>query len=93
MAERRRRLLSWVLVRLLILTGGFAAGYYVRDRQMDRLEAAYEAARAELEEMKQAGEEVLDRGQRTGEVIRGGAEAAVDSAKAAVEELKGGQRD
>ncbi len=91
MAERGKRLMHWLLIRLVFLAVGFAAGYYVRDREMNRLEAAYEATRAELEEMKQAGAEVLDRGRRTGEALRGGAEAAVDSAKAAVEELKSGK--
>jgi hypothetical protein len=82
---------AWLLPRLVIFAAGVAAGYYVRDREIDRLQAAYDATRTELEELKQTGENMLEQGRRTGETLRAGAEAAVDSTKSAVEELKGGK--
>jgi hypothetical protein len=93
MAERRRRrFLIWLLPRLLIFVAGVAVGYYARDREAGQLREAYEQTRAELEEIKQAGEEMVERGRRAGENLRAGAEAAADSTRAAVEEITGEPR-
>ena len=93
MAEKRRRLIGWLLPKLLIFVAGGAVGYYARDYaehgELDRIRSAYEQAVTELEELKQSGQEALERGRRAGESLRSGAEAAVDSTKAAVEEIKG----
>lgn len=93
MAEKRRTLMRWLLPKLLIFVVGAAVGYYWRDYaeqgELDRLRARYEQAVAELKELKESGAEVLERGRRAGESLRSGAEAAVDSAQAAVEEIKG----
>ncbi|UCC48804.1 MAG: hypothetical protein JSV41_01135 [Gemmatimonadota bacterium] len=93
MAEkRRRRFLIWLLPRLLIFVAGVAVGYYARDREAGQLRQAYEQTRAELEELKQSGEEMIERGRRAGENLRAGAEAAADSTRAAVEEITGEPR-
>ena len=93
MAEKRRRLIVWLLPKLLIFVAGGAVGYYARDYaeqgELDRVRAAYEQAVAELDELKESGRDVLERGRRAGESLRSGAEAAVDSTKAAVDEIKG----
>jgi len=93
MADKRRRLIGWLIPKLLIFAVGAAVGYYARDYaehgELDRVHAAYEQAVAELEQLKESGQDVLDRGRRAGESLRSGAEAAVDSTKAAVEEIKG----
>ncbi|KPK79668.1 MAG: hypothetical protein AMS25_11780 [Gemmatimonas sp. SM23_52] len=89
MAQRRRRFLFWLLPRLLIFAAGVAVGYYARDREAGQLRQAYEQTLAELEEAKQAGEEMIERGRRAGEDLRAGAQAAADSTRAAVEEITG----
>jgi hypothetical protein len=94
MVQRRRRFLFWLLPRLLIFAVGVAVGYYARDREAGQLREAYERTLSELEEVKQASEEMIERGRRAGEELRGGAEAAADSTRAAVEEITGEpQRD
>jgi hypothetical protein len=87
MAERRNRLVLWLLPRILIFAAGVAVGYYVRDREADRLKQAYEQTVDELEELKRTGQDVIERGRRAGEALRSGTEAAVDSARKAVEEV------
>ncbi len=89
MAEKKRRLIWWILPRLLIFAAGVAVGYYVRDTEADRLEEIYEQTVAELEQMKESTEDMIERGRAAGESLRSGAEAAVDSTKAAVESIKG----
>ncbi len=84
MAERRKRLLLWLLPRILIFAAGVAVGYYVRDREAHRLKQAYEQAVDELEAVRRSGQEVVERGRRAGEALRSGTEAAVDSARKAV---------
>jgi len=90
MAEREGRFWRWLLPKLLIFALGVAAGWYVRDRQAEDLQQAYEQARTELRELRQTGEQVLERGKRAGESLREGAKAAADSTKAAIDEIKGG---
>ncbi|MGD8699477.1 MAG: hypothetical protein PVJ43_09315 [Gemmatimonadales bacterium] len=97
MADRKRRgLIRWLLPKLLIFVAGAAGGYTVRDYvehgELDRVRAAYDEAVAELEALKESGQEALERGRRAGESLRSGAEAAVDSTKAAVDEIKGEPR-
>jgi hypothetical protein len=87
MAERRRRVFRWLLVRLLIFAAGVAAGYYLRDRQQDDFKSMYEQTVAELEDLKEAGEEVIDRAHEAGENLK----AAAESTRAAVEEIRGGE--
>ncbi len=89
MAERRRRFAMWLLPRLLIFAAGVAVGYYARDNELERVRGAYEQALAELGELKQSTQEMIERGRRAGERFRAGAEAAADSTKAAMEEIKG----
>jgi hypothetical protein len=89
MAEKRRRLVTWLLPKLLIFAAGAAVGYYARTNELDRLEGSYEQVVAELEELRQSGQEMIERGRRASESLRSGAEAAVDSTKAAVDEIKG----
>ena len=89
MAEKRRRLIWWILPRLLIFAAGVAVGYYARDNELDRLQEVYEQTVAELQQLKENTEEMIERGRAAGESLRSGAEAAVDSTKAAVESIKG----
>jgi glutamate dehydrogenase/leucine dehydrogenase len=89
MAERRRRLVIWLLPRLLIFAAGVAVGYYARDREAGQLRQTYEQTLSELEELRQAGEDAIERGRRAGEDLRAGAQAAADSTRAAVEEITG----
>lgn len=89
MAERRRRFLLWLLPRLLIFAAGVAVGYYVRDREASRLKQAYEQTLSELNELRQTGEQAIERGRRAGESLRSGAKAAAESTKAAVERVSG----
>jgi hypothetical protein len=88
MAERRRRIVRWLLVRLIIFAAGFAAGFYVRDQRYQDLQERYERAAAELEALQESAEDVIDRGRRAGESLREGAEAAAETMEAA-EELTG----
>jgi hypothetical protein len=89
MAEKRRKLLLWLLPRLLIFAAGVAVGYYVRDREADRLKQTYEQTLTELNQLKRTGQEVIERGRRAGESLRSGAKAAADSTRAAVEGITG----
>lgn len=93
MAEKRRRLMRWLLPKLLIFVVGAAVGYYGRDYveqgELEQLRVRYDQVVAELKEVKESGADVLERGRRAGESLRSGAEAAVDSAEAAVEQIKG----
>jgi hypothetical protein len=89
MAERRRGFLKWLLPKLLIFVLGVAAGYYARDNELSELRQAYQQALDELTELRETTGDVIERGRRAGESVRSGAEAAVDSTKAAVEEIKG----
>ncbi len=89
MAEKRGRIWRWLLTRLLIFAVGVGVGYYVRDRQGVELQEAYEQAVDELQQLKQAGQEAVERGRRAGEGLRAGAKAAADSTRAAVEEVTG----
>lgn len=89
MAERRRRLVMWLLPRLLIFAAGVAVGYYARDNELDRLRETYDQTVSELNELKKSTEEMIERGRRASESFRAGAEAAADSTKAAVESIKG----
>lgn len=89
MAERRRRFIRWLLPKLIIFAVGAGLGYYVRDREADDLQEAYRDAVAELERVRQTGQEMIERGRRVGEGVGAGAKAALDSTKAAVEEIKG----
>lgn len=90
MAETKGRFWRWLLPKLFIFALGVAAGWYVKDRQANELQRAYEQARTELRELREAGADVIERGRRAGESLREGAKAAADSTKAAVEEMKGG---
>ncbi len=90
MAEKRRGLWRWLLPKLLIFVVGAAVGYFARGNELNELEQAYEQTVTELQELKENSEEIIERGRRAGESLRSGAEAAVDSTKAAVEEIKGG---
>lgn len=90
MAERRRRVVRWLLVRIVIFAAGFAAGFYVRDTRYQDLQDRYERAVEELEELQQSAEEVIDRGRRAGETLREGAEAAAETLEAAQEVTGGG---
>lgn len=92
MAEKRRSLVGWLLVRLVIFAVGVGVGYYVRDREMDRLQAAYEQTKGELDRIKASGEVMIERGRRAGEELKGGAKAAADSTKGALQEIQGGAR-
>jgi hypothetical protein len=89
MAERRRGFVRWLLPKLLIFVLGVAAGYYVRDNELSELREAYQQAVDELTELRETTGDMIERGRRAGESVRSGAEAAVDSTKAAVEEIKG----
>ncbi|MGD2152614.1 MAG: hypothetical protein PVG79_05050 [Gemmatimonadales bacterium] len=86
MAERRKRFIRWLLPKLIIFAIGVALGYYARDQQQSDFQDLYEEARAELEELRETGAEVIERGRRAGEAMK----AAADSTKAAVEEVSGG---
>ncbi len=85
----RIRFMRWLLPRLIILAAGIAIGYYARDQQGKELKRAYEETVAELAEMREAGQDLIERGRRAGEGLRAGAEAAADSTRAAVEEIVG----
>lgn len=88
MTERRRRLWLRLLPWLIVFGGGFAGGFYVRDRQQhERLQDAVEDARKEMED---AGLEAIDRARRAGSDLTAGAQAAADSARAAFRRLLGG---
>ena len=93
MAEKRRRLIRWLLPKLLIFAAGAAVGYYGRDYadhgELELMRTRYEQAVTELKELKESGAAALERSRRAGESLRSGAEAAVDSAQAAVEKIKG----
>ncbi len=89
MAEKRARFWRWLLPRLIIFAVGIGVGYYARDRQAVELREAYEQAIDEMEELKRAGQEAIDRGRRAGEGLKAGAKAAADSTRAAVEEITG----
>lgn len=89
MADRRRRIAFWIFTRALIFLAGAALGYYVRDQRGADLRQAYEQAVMELEELKRTGSDVIDRGRRAGEELRGGAEAAAESTRGAIEEVVG----
>jgi len=86
MAERRKRFIRWLLPKLIVFAIGVAVGYYARDRQQTDFKDLYEQTRAELEELRETGAEVIERGRRAGEAMK----AAADSTKAAVEEVSGG---
>lgn len=89
MAEKRRGLMRWLLPKLLLFVIGVAVGYYARDNELDRLQATYEQTLEELEELRETSQDLIERGRRASESFRSGAETAVDSTKAAVEEIKG----
>ncbi len=93
MAEKRGRLWRWLLPRLIIFAVGIGVGYYARDRQAVELREAYEQAIDEMEELKRAGQEAIDRGRRAGEGLKAGAKAAADSTRAAVEEIAGQKKE
>ena len=86
MGERRRNLVRWLLPKLIVFAIGVAVGYYARDRQQTDFQELYEQAVAEMEELKQTGEEMIERGRKAGDAMK----AAADSTKAAVEEVTGG---
>jgi hypothetical protein len=93
MAERKRRLIWWLLPRLLIFAAGVAVGYYARTRELDHLQEVYEQTVSELQRLKENTEEMIERGRAAGESLKSGAEAAVDSTKSAVESMKGGEKN
>ena len=93
MAEKRKRLIWWLLPKLIIFAAGIGVGYYARTNELDRLEEVYEQTVAELQELKENTEEMIERGRAAGESLKSGAEAAVDSTKAAVESIKGEGKD
>jgi len=93
MAEKKKRLIWWLLPRLLIFAAGVAVGYYARTNELGRLEEVYEQTVAELQQLKENTEEMIERGRAAGESLKSGAEAAVDSTKAAVESIKGEGND
>ncbi len=84
MAERSKRYTRRLILWVVLFGLGFGAGFYVRDRQQH--EKVEEAVARRLEQIERAGGEALERGRRAGEALRGGAKAAAESAKAAVEE-------
>lgn len=86
MAERRKRFIRWLLPKLIIFAIGVALGYYVRDRQGTDFKDLYEETLAELEDLREAGSDMIERGRRAGEAMK----AAADTTKAAVEEVTGG---
>lgn len=86
MAERRKRFIRWLLPKLIVFAIGVAVGYYARDRQQTDFQDLYEETLAELEDLKETGEEMIERGRRAGEAMK----AAADSTAAAVEEVTGG---
>lgn len=86
MAERRKRFMRWLLPKLVIFAIGAGVGYYVRDQQGTDFKDLYEQTRAELEDLREQGEEMIERGRRAGEAMK----SAVDTTKAAVEEVSGG---
>ncbi len=86
MGERRKRFIRWLLPKLIIFAIGVALGYYVRDRQQTHFKDLYEETLAELEDLREAGADVIERGRRAGEAMK----AAADTTKAAVEEVTGG---
>ncbi len=93
MAEKRGRFWRWLLPRLLIFAVGIGVGYYARDRQAVELREAYEQAIDEMEQLKRAGQEAMDRGRRAGEGLKAGAKAAADSTRAAVQEIAGQKKN
>jgi hypothetical protein len=86
MAERRKRFIRWLLPKLIVFAIGVAVGYYARDRQQTDFKDLYEQTLAELEDLKETGEDMIERGRRAGDAMK----AAADSTRAAVEEVKGG---
>lgn len=86
MAERRKRFIRWLLPKLIVFAIGVAVGYYARDRQQTDFKDLYEQTLTELEDLKETGEDMIERGRRAGEAMK----AAADSAEAAVEEVTGG---
>ena len=93
MAEKKKRLIWWLLPKLVIFAAGVGVGYYARDNEIDRLQEVYEQTVEELQELKANTEEMIERGRAAGESLRSGAEAAVDSTKAAVESIKGEKKN
>ncbi len=92
MAEKRKRIVRWLLVRLLIFAVGVGVGYYIRDQRGQELQERYERAMSELEDMRESAEDVIERGRRAGETLREGAEAAAETLEAA-EDLTGGKKN
>ena len=86
MAERRKRIIRWLLPKIIVFVIGVAVGSYVRDRQQTDFKDLYEQTLDELEDLREAGEDMVERGRRAGEAMK----AAADSAEAAVEEVTGG---
>jgi hypothetical protein len=86
MAERRKRFIRWLLPKLIVFAIGVAVGYYARDRQQTDFKDLYEQTLSELEDLKETGEDMIERGRRAGEAMK----AAADSTEAAVEEITGG---
>lgn len=86
MAERRKRFIRWLLPKLIVFAIGVAVGYYARDRQQTDFKDLYEQTLTELEDLKETGEDMIERGRRAGDAMK----AAADSTKAAVEEVTGG---
>lgn len=83
--ERRTRLLVRLTPWLIIFGLGFGSGFWVRDRQQQKvLQDAIENAR---EEMEDAGIEALERARRVGQDLSASAEAAAESTKAAFRRL------
>jgi hypothetical protein len=87
MAERRKRFIRWLLPKLIVFAIGVAVGYYARDRQQTDFKGLYEQTLAELEDLKETGEEMIESGRRAGDAMK----AAADSTRAAVEEVTGGK--
>jgi hypothetical protein len=86
MAERRKKFIRWLLPKLIVFAIGVAVGYYVRDRQQTDFKDLYEQTLSELEDLRETGEDMIERGRRAGEAMK----AAADTAEAAVEEVTGG---
>jgi hypothetical protein len=78
--------MRWLLPKLIVFAIGVALGYYVRDQQQTDFKDLYEQTRAELEQLRETGEDVIERGRRAGEAMK----SAADSTKSAVEEVTGG---
>lgn len=79
MVDRRRRFLMWLLPKLIIFAAGVGLGFYARDSKFNELQDAYDQVIEEVEQLRQAGEEAVERGQEIGNAVGRAGEAVKEA--------------